>query len=108
MKNSQVAENELVLDEDKVKRTALMLRALNNKLRFRILKFIHDRERINVTEIYKKLRLEQSVTSQHLAILRRANFVITEREGRTIYYSVNYSLLKYLDKQMDGLLAKSK
>jgi ArsR family transcriptional regulator, virulence genes transcriptional regulator len=108
MKNNPAVDTELVLDEEKVKRTALMLRALNNKLRFKIIKFIHDRERINVTEIYKKLRLEQSVTSQHLAILRRANFVITEREGRTIYYSVNYQLLKYLDKQMDGLLSKTK
>src|SRR5438270_3032414 len=106
MKSNDLIAQELVLDEDKVRKTALLLRALNNPLRKKILHFINARGRVHVSEIYKRLRLEQSVTSQHLAILRRANFVIAEREGRIIYYSVNYALLRYLDRQMDSLLGK--
>ena len=44
---------------------------------------------MTVTEIYIKLRLEQSVASQHLAILRRADVLTTERDGKFIYYSIN-------------------
>ena len=106
MKSNDLIAQELVLDEEKVRKTALLLRALNNPLRKRILKFIDSRGRVHVSEIYKKLRLEQSVTSQHLAILRRANFVTAEREGRIIYYTVNYALLRYLDRQMDNLLGR--
>jgi DNA-binding transcriptional ArsR family regulator len=50
--------------------------------------------RITVTEIYIKLKLEQSVASQHLAILRKAGIVSTERDGKCIFYSVNYNRLK--------------
>jgi DNA-binding transcriptional ArsR family regulator len=40
-----------------------------------------------------KLRLEQSVASQHLAILRRAGIVATSRDGKFINYSVSYTRL---------------
>lgn len=65
------------------------IRALNHKLRQQILEFISARGRVIVTEVYTKLRLEQSVASQQLAILRKAGIVDTEREGKFIFYSVN-------------------
>lgn len=65
------------------------IRALNHKLRQQILEFISLRGRVTVTEVYRKLWLEQSVASQQLAILRKAGIVYTEREGKFIFYSVN-------------------
>ena len=50
---------------------------------------MNDNPRVVVTEIYRKLKLEQSVASQHLAILRNTGFLIAERDGRSIHYSVN-------------------
>ncbi|RYY93927.1 MAG: transcriptional regulator [Chitinophagaceae bacterium] len=82
-------ETELKIDVLTLKKAALVLRAINHKLRQQILKLIQQRGEITVTEIYVKLRLEQSVASQHLAILRKAGFVQTNREGKFIYYSVN-------------------
>jgi DNA-binding transcriptional ArsR family regulator len=35
------------------------------------------------------LRIEQSVASQHLAILRKADLLQTERDGKFIYYTIN-------------------
>ena len=52
-----------------LKKAALVLRSLNHKLRQQILALIETEKRITVTEIYVRLRLEQSVASQHLAIL---------------------------------------
>ena len=87
-----------------LKKAALYFRAINHPLRQQILKLLHKNARMMVTDIYVKLRLEQSVTSQHLAILRRAKLVNTERQGKRIFYSVNYQQLKQLHNVSGQLL----
>jgi DNA-binding transcriptional ArsR family regulator len=82
-------ENALHINYYNVKKTSMVLRALNHKLRQQIIKIIYENDKLAVTEIYVKLRLEQSVASQHLAILRRAGIVLTKREGKFIYYTIN-------------------
>jgi DNA-binding transcriptional ArsR family regulator len=81
-----------------LKKAALVLRAMNHKLRQQILALIDSEKKITVTEIYVRLRLEQSVASQHLAILRRAGIVVTQRDGKFIYYTVNHKRIVELDK----------
>jgi len=87
-----------------VKKAAMVLRAINHKLRQQILKLIDENGKMTVTEIYVKLRLEQSVASQHLAILRKAGFVKTERDGKFIYYSVSTERLEELNKFVKELV----
>ncbi|MGB0838685.1 MAG: ArsR/SmtB family transcription factor [Chitinophagales bacterium] len=70
-----------------------ILRALAHPLRMRILEFIDGKDVINVNRIYNTLKLEQSITSQHLRILRNVGLVETRREGKFIYYSINYDKL---------------
>ena len=94
----------LKVDLLNVKKAALILRAVNHKLRQQILKLIDEQGKITVTEIYVKLRLEQSVASQHLAILRKAGFVKTDRDGKFIYYSVNTNRVEELNQFVDSLL----
>lgn len=96
--------NSLKVDLLNVKKASLILRAINHKLRQHILKLIDEQGRITVTEIYVKLRLEQSVASQHLAILRKAGFVKTERDGKFIYYTVNTARLEELNQFVESLL----
>jgi DNA-binding transcriptional ArsR family regulator len=105
VENSAVPTNdELKIDVIQLKKAALILRAVNHKLRQQILKLIHSNERMTVTEIYVKLRLEQSVASQHLAILRKAGFVSTYRDGKFIYYSVNHDRLNQVHSFVHDLL----
>jgi DNA-binding transcriptional ArsR family regulator len=80
---------QIKIDYIAVKKAAMVLRAINHKLRQQIIKLLEEHKKMTVTEIYVKLRLEQSVASQHLAILRRAGIVVTDREGKFIYYSLN-------------------
>src|SRR5689334_5411829 len=96
--------NSLKVDLLNVKKASLILRAINHKLRQQILKLIDEQGKITVTEIYVKLRLEQSVASQHLAILRKAGFVKTERDGKFIYYSVSSERLEELNKFVKDLV----
>lgn len=83
----------LKVDLVSTRKAALVLRAINHKLRQQILSLLSQNTRMTVTEIYQALRLEQSVASQHLAILRRAGFVNTERDGKYIYYTINLDRL---------------
>ena len=93
------------IDYYNVKKAALTLRALNHKLRQQILKLIDDEKRLTVTEIYVRLRLEQSVASQHLAILRKAGIVNTEREGKFIFYIINEKRVEEVSKFVNELVA---
>jgi len=82
----------------------LVLRAVNHKLRQRIIDLLEDSETMTVTDIYIKLRLEQSVASQHLAILRRAGVVVTERQGKFIYYSLDQARLEQISRLVEELV----
>lgn len=104
IENSPEVDKELKIEVLQLKKAALVLRALNHKLRQQILKLIYQKEKITVTEIYVKLRLEQSVASQHLAILRKAGFVTTHRDGKFIYYSVNEPRLDEVHRFVQDLL----
>jgi DNA-binding transcriptional ArsR family regulator len=87
-------ENELPIEVIQVKKAALIFRAINHPLRKQMLQLLHENVRMTVTEVFIKLRLEQSVASQHLAVLRKAGMVNTERQGKFIFYSVSYQRIK--------------
>jgi DNA-binding transcriptional ArsR family regulator len=95
----------LKIDYYNVKKAALILRALNHKLRQQLLKLIEEEKKITVTEIYVRLRLEQSVASQHLAILRKAGIVVTERQGKFIYYLINYNRIDEISRIVNELVS---
>ena len=95
----------LKINYHNLKKAALVLRALNHKLRQQILTLIETEKKITVTEIYVRMRLEQSVASQHLAILRRAGIVNTQRDGKFIYYTVNYKRIDEITSLVDDLVA---
>lgn len=97
-------ENALHINYYNVKKTSIVLRSLNHKLRQQIIKTIHENDKLMVTDIYVKLRLEQSVASQHLAILRRAGIVSTKREGKFIYYTINKQRIEAIDKFVSDLV----
>ncbi|MBL0309334.1 MAG: winged helix-turn-helix transcriptional regulator [Bacteroidetes bacterium] len=87
--NSDKGSDKISVELSTIKRAALTLRALYHPLRKTILELIQDNGESIVTDIYKKMKIEQSVCSQHLAILRRAEVVTTRRNGKQIFYSVN-------------------
>jgi len=94
------------IKNDDLKVASDLLRALAHPLRMKILAFIDKQKKINVNKIYNTLKLEQSITSQHLRILRQADLVETDREGKFIYYSVNYDKVKQVNKSISSFLSK--
>src|SRR6476469_7655714 len=98
------AQDTLHINYYNIKKASLVLRSLNHKLRQQILKIIYESEKLAVTEIYVKLRLEQSVASQHLAILRKAGIVTTKRDGKFIYYTINKQRIEAIDEFVTKLV----
>lgn len=98
-------KQEIQLDYAELRKAVLVLRAINHKLRQRMIDLLEENDKMTVTDIYIKLRLEQSVASQHLAILRRAGVVVTDRDGKFIYYSLNKERLSQISQLVEELAA---
>ena len=71
---------------DRFKNMARVFHSLGDKTRLRIMVLLAEGE-MNVTTIYKKLKLPQNRTSYHLDLLRQGGLVVSRRDGRQIFYS---------------------
>ncbi len=98
------SRGKIVLDFVQIKKAAMVLRSINHGLRQSIVKLLEKNKKMVVTDIYVKLRIDQSVASQHLAILRKAGIVNTERQGKFIYYSLNKERLKQVEQFVEDLV----
>ncbi len=94
----------VTINNEKLKVSSEILRALAHPLRLRILEFIDNHDTINVNKIYNTLKLEQSITSQHLRILRLAGVVETQRDGKFIHYSIDYAKVGNVLKAVNTFL----
>ncbi len=92
------------LNQDNLNVSSEVLRALAHPLRLKILQFIDANEATHVNKIYNTLNLEQSITSQHLRILREVDLVETRREGKYIYYTVNYGKINGINNIVKAFL----
>jgi DNA-binding transcriptional ArsR family regulator len=70
-------------------------RALAHPIRVRILESLGSGER-TVQELQQRLGLEQSIVSQHLAVLRGKSIVTTRKLGTTVNYALQDPLVSDL------------
>ena len=89
---------EKIKDIKSLKVEGKRLGILSHPLRLKILDYIRINQPVYVSQIYKDLDLEQSVTSNQLGYLRKAGFLNTIRDGKKVYYTLNKdSLTQLLD-----------
>ena len=98
-------KTDINLDYNELRQSVLVIRSINHKLRQRMIDLLEENQRMTVTDIYIKLRLEQSVASQHLAILRRSGVVATDRHGKFIYYSLDKDRLAQISRLVEAIAA---
>ncbi len=96
----------VTINHDRLQASSTILRAIAHPLRMKILEYIDRHEAINVNKIYNALKIEQSITSQHLRILRQAGLVDARREGKFILYSVEYDRMTEAVKAINAFLEK--
>ena len=68
--------------------------ALGDEHRQRILLTFEAGERLNVGQIAEVSTLARSTVSHHLKVLRESGVLISEREGKEIYFKVNKAFLQ--------------
>ena len=89
-------QHDFPLDYAGIRKTLILLRSVNHKLRQRIIEIIGQGKKIVVTDICNELNLDQSAVSQHLAVLRQSGVVKTERQGKFIFYFLNREKLNLI------------
>jgi DNA-binding transcriptional ArsR family regulator len=88
----------LDLDITKLEMAANRLRAMAHPMRIAIIELLQQKEKLSVTEIYKKLKIEQASASHHLNILKGKGVLASRRDGKKIYYSLrNKTLVQIID-----------
>lgn len=97
----------VTFDNDKLQVSTEIMRALAHPLRLRILEFIDRNGKINVNKIYNTLNLEQSITSQHLKVLRLAGVVKQQKQGKYVLYSIEYDLVERASRAVNHFLGKA-
>ncbi len=98
----------ITFNKERLKTSVEMLRALAHPLRLKILEFIDSRGTVNVNKIYHSLGIEQSITSQHLRIMRLAGVLHARREGKFVYYSIDYPTVLKAEKAIKNFKAAEK
>jgi DNA-binding transcriptional ArsR family regulator len=76
------------LDIKKLDMAASRLRAMAHPMRIAIIELLNENKRLNVTEIYERLSIEQASASHHLNILKNKGLLESKREGKMILYSL--------------------
>ena len=82
------------LNPETLEKAANMLRAIAHPVRISIVQYLEDGKKRTVTEIYKKLGIEQAAASHHLIILRDRGVLSSKREGKNIWYFLKHPNLK--------------
>jgi DNA-binding transcriptional ArsR family regulator len=76
------------IQADQLEHASEILRAMAHPVRIAILNMLDKNNKLTVTEIYEKLKLEQAPTSHHLGILKNKGILSSKRNGKNTYYFI--------------------
>ena len=65
-----------------------VLKALGNRRRLAIIRYLSRRKDATVTELAEAIRLSLTATSKHLAVLKGADIVADEKRSLLVIYSL--------------------
>ena len=98
----------VVINTEKLSYAVELTRAVAHPLRLKILEFIDGNDKsLNVNEIYSNLGIEQSVTSQHLKIMKDAGVLFSTKSGKFVSYHINYDVLEKVQYGVSRYVGKA-
>lgn len=77
-----------LLDIDALTEAAECLKALAHPHRLQIVQLLLSGKQLSVNEIAEHCDLNQPTTSDHLRLMQRCGFLSSQKDGRTVFYSV--------------------
>ena len=78
------------VNRHRLKASTAIMRAMAHPLRIEMIRYIDECEKACVNDIFEALQIKQAVASQHLRVLRQAELVYTQRQGKFIFYAIHY------------------
>jgi len=84
------------LTAEELEQAASMLKAISHPVRISILNALENGEKLTVTELHNILGIDQSAASHHLGIMKDKGILLSQRNGKNIYYSLKNERLKTL------------
>jgi len=82
----------------------LLCRAVGDVTRQRIVRHLAHERDVSVSDLAELLLLSQPLASWHLRILRRAGVLITRKDGRQVYCSLNHNRLTEFQEALADLV----
>ena len=71
-------------------------KALANEERMQIVRLLKTNKEMYAQDIEKRFYLEQSTTSHHLNMLKKAGIAKSRKQGRKVFYSLDYDSISYI------------
>ena len=99
-------KTKVTFEQEKLQYSSDLMRALAHPLRLKILEFIDRHEVINVNKIYNSMKIEQSITSQHLKILKNVGIVDNNKEGKFKHYQIDYDKMEKVVKAINNFTGR--
>ena len=96
----------VTFQQEKLTMTTELMRALAHPLRLKILEFLDQNKNIQVNQIYNTLKIEQSIASQHLRILKNAGVLVADKDGKYMHYTIDYQKVSNADKAINRFMGR--
>lgn len=98
-------------DLEALGRAAECLRTLAHPHRLRMVQMLLQAD-FTVSELADACHLPSAMASEHLRLMQRCGFLVSEREGRNVYYHVNdphlKNILRCIEERFGVAAAKSR
>ncbi len=82
------------------------MRALADLSRLKIVHELAGRDELKVSDLAKLVKLSQPLLSWHLRKLRRAGLIITRKDGRQVFCSLNRAQLSQFETMLAQLVGR--
>jgi ArsR family transcriptional regulator len=96
----------VTFQQEKLTMSTELMRALAHPLRLKILEFLDQNKSIQVNQIYNTLKIEQSIASQHLRILKNAGVLVADKDGKYMHYTIDYQKVSNAVKAINRFMGR--
>ncbi|MBW8051393.1 MAG: helix-turn-helix transcriptional regulator [Cytophagales bacterium] len=90
------------IDIKTLEASANIFKAIAHPMRLAIIDALEGKGRMNVKEIYENVGLVQTAASRHLRILKDKGILNCTRNGKNVYYYLQYPDIKLVIQGMQG------
>lgn len=90
-----------IVENINLKKAVELLRVVTHPLRLEILSFISQKKETTVNSMVEELRIDQSIVSQQIRLLKDMQLITGTRQGKFIFYKVDFEKIEKIKNIID-------